>query len=117
MAVTVRLFTFSEIITAPVSATSGRYSTDSVGLLKYPYLARQTISAGASATTANASLTSNNNCQLLQVQVDPGGVVHIELTARATDITEATTDSLYISGTQLFKIGPNWSISLLEASF
>lgn len=115
----VRIFTYAEIITAPVAASSGRFSSDSVGLLKQRYLGRDmvTVSTGGAVTTsANAAPTGT---RLVQIQVDPGIVVHYEIFPEgySGSVSAATTASPFISGTTLFNFGPGWTISFLEASF
>jgi hypothetical protein len=116
----VRIFTYSEIITAPVAASSGRFSSDSVGLLKQRYLGRETISISTgSASSSSANTSDNSSVKLVQVQADPGTVVHYEIFPEnwSGAITEATTDSPFMSGTQLFNFGKGWTISFREASF
>ena len=120
MAAIVRLYTYSEIISAPVAPSSGRYSSDSVGLLKGRYLGRAQIEADTgSAQSSSADLSSNTSVKLLQYMVEPGKIVHYELfpPGHSGAVTEATTASPYISGTGLLYFGPEWVISVLEASF
>ena len=120
MTAVVRIFTYSEVITAPVAASSGRFASDSIGLLKGRYLGRDMVTASTGAAVATASsAASNTNVKLVQVQVEPGKIVHYEIfpEGHSGAITEATTASPFTSGTQLFSFGPNYTISLLEASF
>lgn len=116
MAAVVRIFTFSEIITAPVAASSGRYSTDSVGLLKHPYLGRDQVTAGTGAAVATSASAAPDSTRLVQVQVEPGKIVHYEAVPQGQERTAATT-SPFISGTTLIHFGPGWTLSFLEASF
>ena len=117
MTVAVRIFTYSALITAPVSASSGRLATDSVAQLKQPYLDKEQLSATTgSAVNSSASISDNSSTRLLWVQVAPGGTVHYEFTPANQTLVEATTGSPYVSGDQLFQFGPNWRISFLEFS-
>ncbi len=115
----VRIFTYAEIITAPVAPSSGRFSSDSIGLLKQRYLGRDmvTVSTGAAVTTN--PLAAPRGTALVQIQIDPGIIVHYEMFPEgySGSITEATTASPYMSGVQLYNHGPGWTISFLQASF
>jgi hypothetical protein len=115
MAAVVRIFTYSEVITAPVAASSGRYSSDSIGLLKNPYLTSDQIEATTAAAVSTA-LASNTSVRLVQVQIEPNKIVHYE-TVPAGQARTATTASPFISGTVLLSFGPDWQLSLLEANF
>lgn len=116
MAVVVRIFTYSEIITAPVAASSGRYSSDSVGLLKNPYLGKDQVTAGTGVAVSTSAAAATDSTRLVQIQVEPGKIVHYETVPAGQDRT-ATTASPFISGTSLLHFGPSWQLSLLEASF
>lgn len=112
MAATCRMFTFSGLMTAPVASGSKNFSTDSVGLLKYPYLANETITASGSAQST-ASALSPNGVQVMLVQVQQGKAVHIEVNTPNRSVA-ATVNSPIVTGDQIFKFGEGWSISLLE---
>lgn len=114
MAATVRLFTFSGLMTAPVASGSMRLSTDSVGLLKYPYLANETITANTSAAQSSAAaLSASSEAKVLLVQVQQGKAVSIEIN-NPNRSTVATVDSPVFTGDQIFMFGSGWSVSLLE---
>ena len=118
MSVVVRSFTYSGLMTANVvNSGGGRYSSDSVFLLKPPYLSNETLTANTVTAVTSAVATSTpNEIRLLQVQVAPGGRVHYEVTPQGHTLREATTDSPVISGDQLMHFGTGWRISFLEAA-
>lgn len=119
MSAVVRLYTYSSVLTAPVAPSSGRFSSDSVGLLKNRYLGRAMITADTIAAQSTTSDLSPDGTFLLQILVQPGKIVHYEVFPQgySGSITEATTASPYVSGKELLHYGPGWTISLLEASF
>ena len=114
MTATVRIFSHSEIVTAPVAASSGRYSSDSVGLLKQPYLGRESLDVTSTAAQTSAAATAANGTKLLHVLVQPGKTVFYEITPSGQTVTVATSSSKFMSGSELFQFGPGWQISLLE---
>lgn len=116
MAAQVRVFTYSEVITAPVAASSGRYSSDSVGLLKNPYEGKDLVTPDTSTPQTTDAAIATNATRLAQVMVEPGKIVHYETIPSGQSRT-VTTDSPYISGTVLLHFGPGWQLSFLEASF
>ena len=113
MAATCRMFTFSGLMTAPVAPGSGRFATDSVGLLKYPYLSSETITANTSAAQSTAAALAPAGSQVLLLQVQQGQAVHIEINPTNRTST-ATVDSPIVTGDQIFMFGSGWSVSLLE---
>lgn len=119
MSAVVRLYTYSGVLTAPVAPSSGRFSSDSVGLLKNRYLGRAMITADTIAAQSTTTDLTPEGTFLLQIMVQPSKVVHYEVfpDGYSGSITEATSASPYISGTQLIHVGPRWLVSLLEASF
>jgi hypothetical protein len=112
MAATCRLFTFSGLMTAPKASGSKDFSTDSVGLLKYPYAANETISATSSAASS-ASALSPEGVKVLLIQVQQGKAAHFEINPPSRS-TAATVDSPIVTGDQIFMFGEGWTISLLE---
>jgi hypothetical protein len=114
MTALVRIFAHSSVTTAPVNAGAGRYTTDSVSMLKQPYLGRQslTVTDGAAQAT-NTTLTANANAKLLNVQVQAGKTVAIEVNPPNRNV-EADSDSPYFSGDVTFEAGQNWTLSIKE---
>ena len=114
MSALVRIFSHTGVTTAAVNPGAGRYTTDSIALMKQPYLARQSITATTgSAQSTSSDLTSNSGVRLLNIQVQAGKTVAIEVNPpnRAVD---ADADSPYYSGEVTIECGPNWTLSLKE---
>jgi hypothetical protein len=109
-----RLFSHTGISTAYVNPASGRYSTDSVGMLKLPYLAREAITATSSpAQSTTTTLTASSGTKLVHMQVQVGKTVAVECNPpnRSTD---ADSSSPRYSGDVTFEAGPNWVFSIIE---
>ena len=120
MAAIVSLFTYSELITARKAASSGTYSSDSVGLLKQRYLGRAQLTVDTASSLATSADLAPSGTNILQYMVQPGKIVYYEAFPEgytSDTITEATSLSPYISGTGLLMFGPSWTISLREAIF
>jgi hypothetical protein len=114
MSALVRLFSHTGITTAAVNPASGRYSTDSVGLLRWPYLAREAVTANTgTAQSTTTTLTASNGTKLLHMQVETGKVVAAELNPPNRSVS-ADSSSPRFSGDVTFDCGPNWTVSLLE---
>lgn len=115
----VRIFTYAELLTAPVSPSSGRFASDSIGLLKQRYLGRDTVTVSTGSPVTTDSSAAPQHTKLVQVLVDPNVIVHYEVFPEGYSgaISAATTDSPFFSGTQLLNFGAGWTISFLEASF
>lgn len=116
---TINLFTYSEIITAKVAPSSGRFSADSVGMLKNRYLARAQLTPTTGSPQSTTADLAPSGTTILQYMVEPGKVVYYEVFPEGYSgaITEATAASPWVSGTGILMFGPGWRISMLEASF
>lgn len=114
----VRIFTYSELLTAPVAPSSGRFASDSVGLLKQRYLGRDKVTVNTVTPVSTSALAATQHTKLVHILVDPNTIVHYEIFPEGWSgaITEATAASPFMSGTQLFNFGSGWTISFLEAS-
>lgn len=110
MTATVRVFWHAGVTTAAVAAGT-RYSTDSVAMLKQPYLDRSAVTASTASATSSAAAPSNT--KLAYVQVQEGKAVHYEINP-PNRTTAADTSSPILTGSTQFECGPSWSISLLE---
>lgn len=101
-------------MTTAFVAAGTKYASDSIGLLKMPYIARESITAttGAAQSTS-AALTANTGTKLLFVQVQAGKTVAIEI-CPPNRTTQADTDSPYYQGDVIFECGPSWTISVKE---
>lgn len=114
MSALVRLFSHTGVTTAPVNAASGRYTTDSVAMLKMPYLAREAITATSSpAQSTTTALTTSSGTKLVHVQIETGKTVAIEVNPPNRS-TAADSSSPRYSGDVTFEAGPNWQFSILE---
>lgn len=115
----VRIFTYSELMTAPVASSSGRFASDSIGLLKQRYVGRDMVTVSTGAAVSTSSSAAPTSARLVQVIVDPNVIVHYEVFPEGYSgaITAATTASPFFSGTQLLNFGPAWTMSFLQASF
>lgn len=113
---TVRIFTYSELLSAPINPSVGRPIGDSLFLLREPYLDNETLSPTTSTAATSAAATAPTKTKLLKVQVDPGERVHYEITPSEQTLRTATTDSPLTSGEQIFSFNEGDRISLLEAS-
>lgn len=119
MTVSVKLFTHVGV-TSPQLQQNTRFQTDAVFMLKQPYSARETISAGASATSSTSALAPDSSeadrqISLLHVQVAAGQFVRYEINPPNRSVA-ADANSPLLSGHETFPFGPGWTISLIEAS-
>lgn len=114
MSATVRIFTHAGITSAKVDAGGGRFTSDSVFLLKQPYLGRQTLTATSGAAVSSDRANAPRGSNILHVEVQPGKAIHYEINP-SNRTTAATTDSPTLTGRTNFEFGPDWSISVLES--
>lgn len=112
MAATVLVFYHSGLTTAHVAAGT-RYTTDSVGMLKQPYIGRASLTANTG--TAQSVSAAPAGTKIAYIQVQEGKAVHVE-TNPENRSTDADTSSPYISGSVTIECGPSWSFSFLERS-
>jgi len=110
---TVRVFAHTGVTTAPVAPGAGRYTTDSIPLMKQPYLARETITPDVSTAVSTAAATAPNKTALFNVQIETGKRVAIEVNPQNRSVV-ATADSPQYTGNVTFEAGPEWSLSMLE---
>lgn len=109
MTATVRAFYFTGVVQAPTIGT--KLATDSVGMLKFPYLAKDSVTVDDG--TAQSIDAAPTGAKILCVQVQEGKAVHIEIN-HPTRGEAATTGSYIISGEHTFAVGDGWSASFLE---
>lgn len=111
MTAAVRVFFHAGVTTAAVAAGT-RYTTDSVAMLKQPYVGR----ASVTAVTGEAQSTSAapNGTKIAYVQVQEGKAVHYEINPENRS-TPADTSSPILSGSTQFECGSNWTLSFREA--
>lgn len=109
MTATVRVFFHSGLTTAKV-ASGTRFTTDSVSMLKQPYLGRSAVTVTG---TAISSAAAPAKTEIAFVQVQDGKAVHYEINPE-NRTTSADTGSPILSGSTQFECGPGWSISFIE---
>ena len=95
MTTAVKLFTHRGLVSTPITVTN-RDSKDSVYLLEQPYLAAESLSAGASALSS-ASATAPANTSILRVEVEDGKTIRYEINPPARSVA-ATPSSPSLSG-------------------
>lgn len=115
MATSVRLYSHGGLTTPPVTGSNGRFTSDSLFLLRQPYLAGEVLSASASAT-ASAAATCPDGTTLVHIQIAPGARCHYECTPANATLTNATTNSPIIEGSTQVQAGPGWRFSFVEAA-
>lgn len=109
MSTTVRLFYHAGISTAHVAAGT-KLATDSIALLKQPYIARSSVTVSATAASVDAAPPGT---KIAYIQVEEGKSVHVEVNPE-NRTTDADTSSPVLSGETQIECGPNWSFSFLE---
>lgn len=116
MTAIVRVFSHPSLITAPSSSAGGRFASDSVGLLKQPYIGNEkiTVDSITPATTLAASAPSGTG--IVFVQVQSGKTVHCQVSPANIDPVAATTSSPVLSGDTVLNFGPQWRLSFLECT-
>lgn len=110
MATAVGVFFHSGLTTATVSAGT-RFASDSVSMLKQPYLARASLTVDG--VTAQATAAAPANTRIAYVQVEEGKAVRYEVNPENRS-TAADTSSPLLAGSTQFECGPGWSMSFLE---
>jgi carbamoylphosphate synthase large subunit len=115
MAAAVRIFAYGGLVAIASNSTSGRPVTDSVHVLKQPYLAGEQLAASTASAVSSAVATGHDGAALLQVQVESGKMVHIEVNPPGRSAT-ATAASPQFTGATIIEFGKSWTLSVLEAS-
>lgn len=110
MTAVVRVFFHSGVTTAPVAAGT-RYTTDSVAMLKQPYIARSAVTAVPGEAQSTSAAPSST--KIVFVQVQEGKAVHYEINPENRS-TPADTSSPILSGDTQFECGLNWTLSFRE---
>lgn len=114
MTASVRIFYHQGLVTAPVSGSGGRFSSDSVQLLDQPYLASDTLSCDSSTIANTSGANAGQAAKLARIEVQPGHSVYCEINPPNRNI-QATVNSPLISGDRTYPFGQGWTISVLEA--
>jgi len=111
MTATVGIFFHSGLTTAPVDASGGRFSSDSVMLLKQPYLGRSFVSVDQNAAVSCSQAPQNT--KLVRIEVQPGKAVRYEINPPNRGVV-ADSQSPLMSGSDQLQFGDRWTISFLE---
>lgn len=112
---TVKVFAHTGVTTAPVASSGGRYTTDSIPLVKQPYLARQTITPDTVTAQSTDADTAPAKTALFMVQIEVGKRVAIEVNPQNRSVA-ADANSPSYSGTVTIEAGPGWTLSIIEVS-
>ena len=116
MTISVRVYTHAGLSTPPVVGSNGRLSTDSVSLLKNPYLGGEVIAPDTSTAATSSAATAPDGTRIAYVQVPPGSRAYYEVTPANHDLRTATSSSPIIEGNVVMEFGPGWRLSALEVS-
>lgn len=111
MAAVVRTFFFDAIVAAP--STGKTYTTDSVGILNFPYMDRTVVTATTGSAQNSGAAPAKTKIALVQVQ--SGKSVHIEVNPPNRS-TAADTSSPIFRGDNTFVVHEGYTLSILEAS-
>ena len=116
MATAVKLFAYSGMIAHHVATYNGQQSFHANFALKQPYLAREAITAGASALASTADLSASPSTKMLRVEVEPDKRIRYEITPKGADARTADADSPLLYGEDHLEFGPGWTISVVEVA-
>jgi hypothetical protein len=112
MSTTVRTFCHTGLTTAVVAAGT-RYTTDSVAMLKQPYVGRSSVTVDSG--TAQSTTAAPASAKIVFIQVEAGKAVHYEVNP-PNRATAADTSSPILTGATQIEFGPDWTLSFLEAT-
>lgn len=110
MTALVKVFYHSGVTTAAVAAGT-RFASDSVAMLKQPYIGRASVSVTSAA--AQAVSAAPNGTKLAFVQVQEGKAVLYEVNPPNRSV-DADTSSPLLTGSTQIECGADWSISFRE---
>lgn len=112
MATAVHIFAHAGVVQVPL-VQSTRKSDDATYMLRQPYLAREVLSAGATATSSSAN-TAPAGTSILLVQVADGGTIRYEVNAGNRSVA-ATSSSPRMSGEHVIEFPVGATLSVIEA--
>lgn len=92
-------------------ATQTQLTTGGVYALEQPQLSSETLSTSASAASSGAA---PSNAKLAHVQVPDGSTIRYVWNPPGYSVTASST-SPSLSGHQTFPVGPNWTLSAIDA--
>src|SRR3990167_7657953 len=94
----------------PVS-TQNQLTTGGAYALEQPQISSETLSTSG---TAASSAVAPSNTKLAHVQVPDGSTIRYVWNPPGYSVTASTT-SPSMSGHQTFPVGPNWTLSAIDA--
>lgn len=116
MTTPVRIFTHGELVVAPVSAGSARFSTDSLFMLNR-YLAKETLSADTNTAVSSVAGTAPAGTEMLRMEAAPGKIIAYELNQRNQNSPRtADATSPTFEGRQSFVFGEGWTVSVIDVT-
>lgn len=114
----VRVFAFPGLTSLAISSGgSNRPNNDSLYVLTHPATGRETLTVDTATAVTTAADLAPAKTKMLQIQVDPGIRVHMEITPENI-VTPAVADStsIIVSGDTLIHFGPGWRASFLQVT-
>lgn len=116
MTTPVRIFSHGELVVAPVSAGSSRYSTDSLFMLNR-YIGKEKLDVDTATAVSSASATAPTGTAMLRMEAAPGKIIAYELNQRnQNNPRTADATSPTFEGRQSFVFGEGWTVSLLDVT-
>jgi hypothetical protein len=114
MTAAVSLFCFGGLVTLPVVGGVINRS-DSVQAHKEPVLGRDLLSCDTGTADASETSAAPAKTEIALVQVQSGKRVYYEIATSGT-VTEASTTSRIMEGSNTLPWGPGWTISVKEVA-
>jgi hypothetical protein len=115
MTAVVRIFYHQGLMTAPISNSGGRFSSDSVQMLHQPYQGSDSLTCDTGTIASTNGQNAGAGALLARVEVQPGHAVYCEINPPNRSVN-ANTGSPMISGNVVYPFGQGWKISVLEAA-
>ena len=114
MTTAVNVFYHQGLVTAPVSSSGGRFTSDSVQMLDQPYLASDQLTTTTPTAANTSGLNAGTAARIARIEVQPGHSVYCEINPPNRNV-QASANSPMISGSNTYIFGQGWTISVLEA--
>jgi hypothetical protein len=114
----VRVFAFPGLTSLPISSGgSNRPNSDSLYVLTHPATGRANLAVDTVTPVTTAANLAPAKTKMLQIQVDPGIRVHMEITPSNVGApVAADSTSIIISGETLIHFGEGWRASFLQVT-
>ena len=111
----VRVYSHAGLIRGLVTAGgSTGPSSDSLFLLKLPYLSGEVLTPTTSVAAHSLAATAPAGTNLLQVQLEDNTAVHFEVTPEGHTLREATTASPLLKNDTVLSFQAGYRLSVLE---